>query len=433
MLSRRTVIGGLGAGLAAVVAARFWWPAAEEPPERGPGPVGPADLVNCVFQPAPADPFAAPELRIIPIPTFRTGGAIWGATGRDSRGHIWFGVSMGDSAHLLEYIPQSGEVLDRGDVMSELRRSGIARRGESQMKIHSKIVQADDGNLYFTSMDEQGEQVDGSRLPTWGAHLWRLRLPGNRWEHLLATPEALIAVAVSPGLIYALGYFDHVLYQYDIKTAAKRSVHIGAVGGHISRNFLADQRGHVFVPRLKRRPGAPQDMATTLVELDPSLRELDESRIGGYTQTADDDSHGIVGIQPLADGSLAFTTDRGRLYRIMPLVGMEMPALVLEQGWFHPQGEAYVGSLFTYDGARHLMGMSRRQSQNTYEWLVHDIETNRSTAVPVVMPTLGGRPLEQLLLYGSVTRDNEGNFILAGLHRRDGRDWPILLRAVRPR
>ena len=55
-------------------------------------------------------------------------------------------------------------------------------------------------------MDEHGEDTDSGRLPTWGSHLWRLRLADHRWEHLLAVPEGLIAVASSGPRIVALGW-----------------------------------------------------------------------------------------------------------------------------------------------------------------------------------------------------------------------------------
>src|SRR5262249_25940831 len=154
-------------------------------------------------------PFTAPRASFIPLPSFPGAYAVWGATGRDSRGHIWVGISANGgsvpSAHLCEYHPDTGQVFDRGDVVSALERCGVCRRGESQQKIHSRIVQAADGHLYFASLDEQGENEDGSRLPTWGGHLWRLRLPENRWEHLHRVPEGLIAVAGAGKLIYALG------------------------------------------------------------------------------------------------------------------------------------------------------------------------------------------------------------------------------------
>ena len=52
---------------------------------------------------------------------------------------------------------------DRGNVVSELERLGLRRPGETQMKIHSRIVTAVDGYQYFASMDETGENDDGSK------------------------------------------------------------------------------------------------------------------------------------------------------------------------------------------------------------------------------------------------------------------------------
>lgn len=425
-LSRRAWLGGLGAaaGLFGVV---HLWPRSETGQTNG-TPDAHADTINTFFDAPPADSMAAPELRLIAIPSVPGAQAIWGATGRDDRGHIWFGVAAyegrGASAHLFEYIPESSQIRARGDVLSELRRSGILRPSESQMKIHSKIVQGDDGHLYFASMDEAGEKTDGSRLPTWGGHLWRLLLPDYSWEHLLATPEALIAVTAAPGFIYALGYFDHVLYQYDCRTGATRSVRVGAAGGHISRNFLADARGHVFVPRLRATAGGAQDIVATLVELDTRLQEVAETPIRHYTITRDDDSHGITGVQPLADRSLIFTTDQGFLYRVRP--GREGRAVVEALDWLHPLGQAYVASLFTYDGVRYLTGLSRRKDR--YEWVVFDLEVGFSDSVAVALPSYEGQPLQQLSLYGSATRDNRGNFYVGGMHHQG----PVLIQLVRP-
>lgn len=426
LLSRRALLGGLGAA-AGVFGVMHFWPNSETEQTNGTH-VTHADTVNSFFDAPPVDPLATPDLRLIAIPSFPGAEAVWASTGRDARGHIWFGVSTykgkDASAHLFEYVPESGQVLDRGDAVSELRRLGILRRGEGQMKIHSKIVQGEDGNLYFASMDEQGEKTDGSRLPTWGGHLWRLRLPDYKWEHLLTTPEALIAVAAAPRFIYALGYFDHVLYQYDCRTGTTRSRHVGSVGGHISRNFLVDARGRVFVPRLSATDGPDPILFATLVEMDTSLREIGETPIDHYTETRGDDSHGITGVQPLADRSLVFTTDQGFLYRVRPRE--EGRADVEELGWFHPLGKDYTSSLFTYDGKRYLTGLSSRPDR--CEWVVFDLEKGSSKAVPVSLPSYEGQPLQQPGLYGSATRDNRGNFYLGGTHK----GGPVFIQLARP-
>ncbi len=127
----------------------------------------------------------------------------------------------------------------------------MLREGAHQAEVPLKIIEGPDGYLYFASMDEDGENPDGSQLPTWGGHLWRMNLRTHRWEHLLATKEALIAAGGAGRYVYALGYFGHVLYQYDTETNRTARVEVGSVDGHISRNFLVDRRGHVFVPRLR--------------------------------------------------------------------------------------------------------------------------------------------------------------------------------------
>ena len=403
-------------------------------PAQGPVLTTFVDLTGCVFREPPTDPLRPPTFRLLTLPDFPGSYAIWGATGRDAQGRVYIAGCSANvpipSAHLFEYDPEQDRLTDLGDVISELRRAGVAREGEGQMKIHSKIVQAEDGHLYFASMDEQGERTNGSQLPTWGGHLWRLRLPEKRWEHLLASPEALIAVSAAGRWVYALGYFDHVLYQYDCRTGKVRSVHVGAAGGHISRNFLTDHRGHAFVPRLKPATNGT-GLVTTLVELDPDLRELAETPIEHYSQSTDDDSHGIVSFQPLADRSIVFATDQGFLYRVAP--GDGGAARVTEAGWFHPRGEAYVASMFTFDGQRHLLGLSQKswQGGERYEWLVFDLATGKSTAVPVQLPDRGA-PMNGMLLYGSVTRDNEGAFYVVGVADQKGRSMPVLYRASLP-
>ena len=63
-----------------------------------------------------------------------------------------------------------------------------------QVKLHSRIVEAADGLLYFSTFDEAGEDQHSMSLPRWGGHLWRMQPADGQWEHLLSTKEALIAV-----------------------------------------------------------------------------------------------------------------------------------------------------------------------------------------------------------------------------------------------
>jgi hypothetical protein len=436
-MRRRTVLaGGLAAVGAAAVGGYWWWQRGGDA-EQAPVLTSYADLMGCRFTPDAVAPLENATARLIPVPEVPAGTAIWGATGRDHRGHIWFGVSTRDepaaSAHLFEYDPDHDVVHGRGDVLSELRRLGTLRRGEQQMKIHSRIVEADDGCLYFASMDEHGEDTAGGTLPTWGSHLWRLRPANHRWEHLSAVPEGLIAVAGSGRRVVALGYFGHTLYQLDCRTGAITSAHVGSVGGHISRNCFCDIRGHSYAPRMQEGPG-PGRLRTSLVELDPELGEVADTPIAYYTRTRDEDSHGIVAFQPLADRSIVFATDQGYLYHVVPQeVG---PAEVRMLGWFHPGGRAYTPALFTSDGAHHLMGLARtagrgNDGNGAWAWVVYDLAGRRSVAVPLRLPSVNGQPLREVLLYGSITRDNAGCCYVGGSFERNG-EWRPLLVQTRP-
>lgn len=415
------------------------------------------------------DRFPPPVVKRIALPDFPGAHAIWGGTGTDSRGHVWFGVCATGvdipSAHLFEFIPATGEgppnpekvgsgasrVIDRGDVVSALKSCGVYRQGEGQMKIHSKIVQADDGHLYFASMDEQDEDLRAEKLPTWGGHLWRLRLPERgserdlpagrhdttrletyKWEHLLTTPEALMTVAGAGSKVYALGYYGHVLYQYDCATGKVRSVKVGAADAHISRNFFTDRRGHVYVPRVKAG-GSRRSFVATLVEFDDSLRELAETPLEHYASGGAMHSHGIIGFQPLKDGRIAFLTHDGYMYRVEPPASGDGPAKLTGVGWFHPRGSWYTPSLFTDPGGRYLMGVASRSGR--FDWVMYSLEHRSAYAFPFTIR--GPEPLWQrrTLLYGSVARDKAGRFYLGGrTSRREGKGFePILVQVSPPR
>src|SRR5712675_3063956 len=106
-----------------------------------------AERMGTRYTHAPTNSDALPQVREIPFASSLNADAIWGATGRDFSGHIWLGVSSrgnGGSAHPFEYAPESGALTDRGNVVGELKYAGLYRNGEGQIKIHTKIVQAED-------------------------------------------------------------------------------------------------------------------------------------------------------------------------------------------------------------------------------------------------------------------------------------------------
>jgi hypothetical protein len=392
------------------------------------------------FGPTPRDPLARPQMVEVVVPEIPGSTAIWGAIGRDDRGRIWYGVtcegSNPPSAHLLEMDAATSQSADRGDVVSELTRLGLAKPDDQQTKIHSKIVQAEDGHLYFSSMDEAGELALEGRNPTFGSHLWRLRLADYRWEHLAAVPEGLVAVGTGGRFVYALGYFGHVLYQYDTASGEIRKVRVGSTAGHVSRNFLVDMRGHAYVPRLVApradAPTGPPKWVASLVEYDPQLKELGETPLEHYLdpQQHPEQSHGIIGIATLADGSMMFVAQVGYIYHIVPRLAAGR-AEVRPVGWIHPSGTSYTASLFSYDGQRWLMGAGRR-SGAAYEWAARDLASGQALARELTIIDLFQPPRQDVLLYGSAVRDFQGRFYVAGRYVWRTASRPLLMRVEPP-
>ena len=369
-----------------------------------------------------------PVLTEISVPGFKGANGIWGASGRDDEGHIWLGVSGSGkaAAHLVEYDPELNRFIDHGDPVSALRTAGVYRESEEQIKIHSKIIQMDDGWLYFASMDETGERADGSQLPRWGSHFWRYRPSADHWEHLFSAPEGLIAVSGVGRWVYALGYWGHVLYQYDTRTGKTGRIHVGSEGGHISRNLVADKNGHVYVPKVKYidlKPQMDQEAKTTdrllvimLTEYDQNLNKLQSTPLIHYAvEGKPQASHGITSFSYLADGTIIFGTHVGYLYKITP--SDQGPAAVTDLGWLHPDGKSYNPSLFPLDGKRFLAGITRRRGKG-YQLFRHDINKGESQPFDLDIPDY-----RHLLLYGSNTRDDKGRAYVVG--RRDGNS-PLL-------
>ena len=384
------------------------------------------------YAPVPAGLNGPPRVVEIPIPSSARAEAIWGGTGRDASGHIWMGVSEtgdGGSAHLFEYAPESGALTDRGDVVSELKQAGIYRAGEGQIKIHTKIIQAEDGYLYFASFDEEGESESRGITPKWGGHLWRLKPANRHWEHLYAVPEGLVSLAGNGNWIYALGYWGHVVYQYNTQKRTWRQVRVGSVQGHVSRNIVVDRNGHVYVPRAREWRGneaaahPAEVFSTELVEFDTNLKEVASTPLHYYADANAQqarDSHGLIGLTYLSDGSIVVSTHVGYLYRIAP--ADNGVARVDGLGWMHPDGASYASSLFPVDGNRYLAGVVTTQKGET-QWVVYDLQTRQSHVQ--AFPHFGPG---DMLLYGSSTRDDRGQFYVAGRQKNIPHGYkPILL------
>lgn len=377
------------------------------------------------FLPLPAKPFQAPSLREIRPPDFVGANAVWGATGRDAIGTIWIGVSAssaGPGAHLLQFDPRTDTWHDRGNVIDQLKATRRYREDETQVKIHSKIIPADDGWLYFASTDETGEDAKTGTPPRWGSHLWRIHPQVLNWQHLLAVPEGLVAASGVGRHIFALGYFGHVLYRYDTETGEHKRVVVGSPYGHVSRNLLADANGHAYVPRLRRAHDG--QLRAELIEYGSDLQEIEATPLDGYLgKESAVSNHGITALVYLGDGRMAFTTHRGQLYVIQPR--KDQPAAVTNAGYFHPAGESYAPSLFTFSGGDLLAGVTHRNGR--YEWVVFELTTGIAGAFP-----LDTKGLRNVLLYGSMTRDDAGRFYVGGWNTRDGGEKPLVMQVTPP-
>ena len=191
--------------------------------------------------------------------------------------------------------------------------------------------------------------------------------PVGRWEHLAAAREALIAVAGGGPYVYALGYFNHVRLSVRHPVGAVNAKTVGAAGGHVSRNFFADDRGHVFVPRVVRE--GPATLTASLVELDAGLREVSSQPMAEYFERGLDDSHGIVAVHPDGVGGWFFATGKGRLYHVEPQASG--PFRLVDRGWFHPAGSRYVASMFRDASDGRLFGVAYASSWGhvQFEWV----------------------------------------------------------------
>jgi len=368
--------------------------------------------------------FKPPNLESLDFAADLPGAAIWGALGRDNEGQIYFGLSnynnLSDTSHLVQYDPATETFVMQSDTISELKKAQRYFDNTAQIKLHSKFVMAQDGYLYFSSFDETGET--DSRNPVYGGNLWRKKPEAESWEHLLATEEALIAVQTDGRLVYALGYWGHALYQYDPLSGQSKREMIGSIDGHVSRNFIVNQRGSVFVPRVER--SASGNVIATLVELDNDLNISDIHSLPDYHNPDGYGDHGIVAYTTMKNGDTYFIVASGGLYHISENASARHNVEYL--GKFDTQFEnSYISSLFSPDGEDMLVGIGRNQSTEGYYWFIRELTSQVS-----VNYHLEQLPKTQYLLYGSQTVDNFGNLYIVGRDTRNRRKHlPIIIKA----
>jgi len=365
------------------------------------------EQIGTRFSSLTAQSFQAPSVEKISLAFPSEASAIWGAIGRDDDGHIYLGASThageNKTAYLARYNPNSGQISYQGDTVGQLKRLGLHLPGMGQNKLHSKFYQADDGFIYFASFDEQGESSD--RNPAWGGHLWRKRPDATEWEHVTATKEALIAVNVSGQYVYTLGYWDHVLYQYNMYTDKIATIVVGSVPGHISRNFLVDLRGHVYVPRVSL--DSDNQLTAVLNEYDTRLSLVGAYPMPSYTAKKAAGHHGIVGYTSMKNGDIVFSTSDGGLYYLK--TSLNGGTKLEYRGMMHPEGKAYIASVFPMDGFSYLAAAARVPKQAEYDWVVYEVASQISQTHPLNL-SMKVKPL----IYGTSTKDDTGNYYLVG-------------------
>ena len=380
----------------------------------------------------------APIVKQIRIPEVRGQDAVWGTPSLDSKGRVWFSVCITGvrqpSAVLFDYDPATGKVTPHGDAIGELTRLKLVKPGEGQELIHTRITEATDGNLYFATTDAEDKASDGTRLPKWGSHIWRLRMPAATWEHVKFVPEEIITSAGQGPVVYFLGNFQHTLFRLDTRTGDLKSIKVGSLESHISRRIFCDLQGHVYVPRVTRPTTPGTTASASLVEFDENLNEIGSSPLQHYASGTKPirDTHGIVASQIMKDGTIYFVTHFGNLYKVEPRKGQ--PAAVSSMGFMHPGGTRYIASLFTDKDEKYLFAQARQSDDlrkgQRYEWLVYDLESWHCVVTPFEIDIASAPKMnDSLMLYGSETRDAQGNFYVAGTQARPG--FPVLLQ-IRP-
>jgi len=123
----------------------------------------------------------------------------------------------------------------------------------------------------------------------------------------------------------------------------------------------------------------------------------------------------------MKNSDIYFTSADGGLYHIKPFD--KSAKKVQYKGMMHPDGNAYIASLFSIDGEGILAGVSQKGSEK-YEWVIYD--SGLELANTAILPLDG---IKKPLLYGSLTRDSDGGFYVVGWQRSETRGHvPLLLK-----
>jgi hypothetical protein len=390
--------------------------------------------IGTAFDAADSPPIIGVTANEIELPA-EGGDSIWGALGVTTTTDVWVGISGSGSkgGQLLSLTAVDNVARSRGSAVDQRSPGQSQEANQHQNKIHSRIREADDGFVYFTSMNETGESWRDNRLPQYGGRLWRLQPEKKAWEQVMTTPEALIALETTGRYVYALGYWGHVLYQFDTQSGRTERLQIGSDCGHVSRNFLVDLREHAYVPKVISKTGSTEcraeDMVVSLAEVSPTMQVIAEHALPDYLgNTTAHQSQGITAYAYRQDTSIIFSNMNGDLYHL--IAHGDQPALVLPLGKLLPGAKSQITNLVNLDG-KSLLGAAavlRGKHEKGLHWLVHDTSTMDTEAIPINLPP-DLQQFKAILLYGSGIRDGQGHAYVGGrIQHQDGKIRPLLLR-----
>ncbi|WP_395344648.1 hypothetical protein PN836_007755 [Ningiella sp. W23] len=359
----------------------------------------------------PVSYFKPPLLKQLPLVIDETGEMIWGAATADVDGNLFFAVSSyqqdNNSASLLKYIPDSALTIPRSDVITQLASEGNLDDDIIQDRIQGNMAMAEDGYLYFVSMDYKTETREKQSL--YGGRLWRKLPQSTNWDLVLNSDASLATVHTHGQFVYTLGHWGHVLYQYNTQTQRSTNIPVGSVPGHYSRDFLVDASGSIFVPRIEKLQDG--EINAVLVEIDESLGVADFHPLNHYWNGDGFGNHGIVSQTLMENGELYFVTSGGYLYKITQNeVGRNV---VHELGLFDTQQtNMYISALYSPDNNSLLVGLGRSKEHDEYRWFIRELNTQTTVSYPIVE-----MPKQSLLLYGA-GKNEQGLPLIVGGDKR---------------
>nr|WP_136251767.1 hypothetical protein [Ningiella ruwaisensis] len=367
--------------------------------------------------------FTPPKLRDIPLPEDLNNTAVWNGVGINDEGEVYLGLSsiqaVDNTAFVISIDPKTQQIKRHSDAVSQLKQEGVYETGLSQKRLQTDFIADDDGFIYFATHDRMG--MDKSNLSQSGSYLWRMHKGDDNWELLLKTEESIIAIKKHKQFIFALSFWDHVLYKYDTVSQLSSAIKIGSFPRHFSRKFIIDKRGHIFVPRVEK--DIEDQLSVVLVELNTDLAILDIHPMPDYWNANGLGNHGIVASTETLEGVTYFTVASGGLYKLEESVSGRSKLDYL--GKFEPQlPESYISLVIAPEQVPILVGFGKTKRESDYYWFIRELSTNIVVNYPAT--EFDGR----FLLYGANhKRDKSQIYIVGEQLLEDGISKPVLYKA----